>query len=189
MDQNTNQPYGQPNEPYGQWNEPYGQWNQPYGQPQHDEVKDMFCIALLIVLPLRMLLSMVSSVMTFASMTDISYSSVMDGSYIHQITAITANPVYAMLASLSNVLLIAYIVFVIMDIMAVRRANYKTTGLILFAIFLNYGYYIWRAHVLGRKKTGPVIYTVCYALLGIVNVVITVIYTMSMSLGMIGTMY
>lgn len=191
-----NQSYGQPNDSNGQWNQPYGQsndsngqWNQPYGQPVHGEVRDMFCIALLIVLPVRMFLSMILNVMTLLSMSGISYSDMAAGSYMNQIAVIAANPVYTVLSTLNNVLLLAYVIFVIMDIRTVRAANYKTTGLILFAIFLNYGYYIWRAYVLGRKKTVPIVYTVCYALLGLVNVIVTIICTVSISFGMVGVMF
>lgn len=200
MDPNTNpynqsnQPYGQPNQPYGQPNQPYGQPNQSYMnngymQPPHGEVKDLFCIALLIVMPLRMIVAIITNVMTVTSMNDISYSSVMDGSYMNVLTAVTASPGYTMLTILSNVLLIAYIIFIILDIVGIHKANYKITGLVLFGIFLNYGYYIWRAYILGRKKTGPVIYTVCYSLLAVANVIITVVCTMDMTLGMMGTMY
>lgn len=194
MDQNTN-PYNQPNQsdqPYGQPNEPYGQqsyMNNGYMQPPHGEVKDLFCIALLIVMPLRMIIGIISTVMTFASMGNVSYSSVMDGSYMDQIAAVTASPGYTMLSILSNVLFIAYVIFIIIDIVGIHKAGYKITGLILFGIFLSYGYYIWRAYILGRKKTGPVVYTVCYSLLGIVNVIITTIYSVNMSLDMLNMMY
>lgn len=197
MDQNTN-PYNQPNQsnqsnqPYGQPNQPYGQqpyMNNGYMQPPHGEVKDLFCIALLIVMPLRMIVSIIITVMTVTSMNGISYSSVMDGNYMNVLTAVTSSPGYTMLSILSNVLFIAYIIFIIVDIVGIHKANYKITGLILFGIFFNYGYYIWRAYILGRKKTGPIVYTVCYALLAVANVIITVVCTMNMSLGMIGTMY
>lgn len=127
--------------------------------------------------------------MTFASMGNVSYSSVMDGSYMDQIAAVTASPGYTMLSILSNVLFIAYVIFIIIDIVGIHKAGYKITGLILFGIFLNYGYYIWRAYILGRKKTGPVVYTVCYSLLGIANVIITTIYSVNMSLDMMNMMY
>lgn len=203
MDQNTN-PYNQPNQSYGQQDQSYGQSNQSYGQPPygqqpymnndytqppHGEVKDLFCIALLIVMPLRLIVGLISTVVTYSSMGNISYSSVMDGSYLNVVTAITASPGYTMLTILSRVLFIAYVIFIIIDIVGIRKAGYKITGLILFGIFLNYGYYIWRAYILGRKKTGPVVYTVCYSVLAVVNVIITVVYAMNFSLGMLGTIY
>ena len=57
-----------------------------------------------------------------------------------------------------------------------NKAGYKITGLVLFAIFLNPGYYIWRAYVLGRKKTVPIIYTVVYALLMLINIIVVFYY-------------
>lgn len=191
MDQNTN-PYNQPYQPNGQPNQPYGQppyMNNGYMQPPHGEVKDLFCIALLIVMPLRLLIGLISTVVTYSSLGNLSYSSVMDGSYMNVLTAVTASPGYTMLSILSNVLFIAYIIFIIIDIVGIHKAGYKITGLILFGIFLNYGYYIWRAYILGRKKTGPVVYTVCYSLLAVVNVIVTVVYTMNMSLGMMNGIY
>lgn len=176
MDQNFNQ---QPNQPYGQPNQPYGY--QPYGQ-----VKDLFCNILLVIMPLRMLLSIITNVMTFGLMGNADYYDLMDPNYL---MSITASPGYTALSLLSNLLFIAYIVFVILDIVQINKARYKITGLVLFAIFLNYGYYIWRAYVLKRAKTFPVVYTVCYALLAVVNVIITVVYTMNMSLSMMNTMY
>ena len=64
------------------------------------------------------------------------------------------------------------------------KQHYKITGLILFAIFLNPGYYIWRAHILHRKKTVPVIYTVLYSLLVLGSMVYTFMETFQMIMGM-----
>lgn len=136
---------------------------QPYGaygaqQPQHGPVKDVFCYLLLVIMPLRIILSWISSNSMLKSM---SYDNIMDGSYVNAATS----GIHSMLSVFSNLLFIAFIVFVILDIVMISKQNYKITGLILFAIFLNPGYYIWRAHVLGRKKTFPIIYTVLYAVL------------------------
>ena len=62
---------------------------------------------------------------------------------------------------------VAAIVFLILDIVRVHKSGAPITGLILFAIFLRQGYYIWRAHVLKRNMTFPIVYTVIYALLTI----------------------
>ena len=51
----------------------------------------------------------------------------------------------------------------ILDIIKISNQKYKITGLVLFAIFLRPGYYIWRAHVLKRKMTFPIIYTIAYS--------------------------
>ena len=166
-------PYGQPNQPYGQ--PPYGQPNQsygqpPYGQPVYGEVRDIFCNILLVLMPLRIILATVSSVMAFSGITD--YESAMTGEYL---TAMSGG-MYAVLAMASNLLFIAYIILAILDIYNVNKAGYKITGLVLFAIFLNPGYYIWRAYVLGRKKTVPIIYTVVYALLMLINIIVVFYY-------------
>lgn len=176
MDQNFNQ---QPNQPYGQPNQPYGY--QPYGQ-----VKDLFCNILLVIMPLRMLLAIITNVVTFAAMGNADYYDLMDPTYL---TSITSSPGYTALSLLSNLLFIAYIVFVILDIVQINKARYKITGLVLFAILLNYGYYIWRAYILNRAKKFPIIYTVCYALLAVVNVIVSVVYTMNMTTNIMSTMY
>ena len=85
----------------------------------------------------------------------------LDGSYFDVIF----NSTSVGLSLFSNLLNMLFLVCVIVDIVMIYRQNYKITGLILFAIFLRPGYYIWRAHILGRKKTFPIIYTVAYVLL------------------------
>ena len=182
MDQNTNgmNDNNQPNQPYGQPNQPY--MNNGY-QPQYGEVKDIFCNILLVIMPLRLIIGIIINVATFSAM---NAQNIMDGSYL---TALTGNAGYNMLSILSNLLFVAYVVFVILDIVGVHKANYKITGLVLFAIFLNYGYYIWRAYILGRKKTMPIVYTVLYSLLGVVSVIVSVYYTMNMTFGIMNMMY
>ena len=173
MDQNFNQ----------QYNQPY--MNNGY-QPQYGQVKDVFCNILLVILPLRILLAIIMNVMSFAALENVSYSAMMDGSYLD---TINTSPGYVVLSMLNYLLLIAYIILVILDIMQVSKAGHKIVGLVLFAIFLNYGYYIWRAYILKRAKTFPIIYTVCYALLAVANVVVTMVYTMNLSMSLMNTMY
>ena len=185
-----NQPYGQPNQPYSQPNQPYGQQpygqpnqpygqsygQQPYGQPQYGQVRDIFCNILLVLLPLRLILSMVYTTISFSG---IDNNGMMDFS---------ANGAVGVLAILSNLLFIGYIIFVILDIIEVNKAKYKITGLILFAILFNLGYYLWRAYILGRKKTIPIIYTVCYVCLNIVSVVVITYSVMETAFQMMNTM-
>lgn len=183
-----NQPYGQPNQPYGQPNQPYGQQpygqpnqpygQQPYGQPNqpYGQVRDIFCNILLVLLPLRLILSMVYTTISFSG---IDNNGMMDFS---------ANGAVGVLAILSNLLFIGYIIFVILDIIEVNKAKYKITGLILFAILFNLGYYLWRAYILGRKKTIPIIYTVCYVCLNIVSVVVITYSVMETAFQMMNTM-
>ena len=68
-----------------------------------------------------------------------------------------------MLSMFSNLLFVAMLVLLILDIIKISNQKYKITGLVLFAIFLRPGYYIWRAHVLKRKMTFPIIYTIAYS--------------------------
>ena len=62
-----------------------------------------------------------------------------------------------------NAMFVAMLVLLILDIIKISNQKYKITGLVLFAIFLRPGYYIWRAHVLKRKMTFPIIYTIAYS--------------------------
>lgn len=179
-----NQPYGQPNQPYGQPNQPYGQqpyMNNGYMQQPHGMVRDIFCNILLVIMPLRMIISLIINIATFSAIID--YKSLLDGSY-----ASALGGAYTALSVFSNLLFIAYIVFVILDIVEVNKAKYKITGLVLFAIFLNPGYYIWRAYVLGRKKTAPIIYTVVYSILMVVNMMVTFFYSFRMSFSIMNSM-
>ena len=183
-----NQPYGMPNQPYGMPNQPYtgqsyGQGNgMPYQQPymngygyqQQTPVKDIFCNILLVLMPIRIILVIILNIMAYSSVTD--YSSMSTASYLLEFV----NGPYTILSNISNLLTMVYIVFVILDIVNVHKGNYKITGLILFAILLNPGYYIWRAHVLKRDKKFPIIYTVIYSLIMLVNFIVTFYYAFSM---------
>ncbi len=100
----------------------------------------------------------------------------------------SANGAVGILVILSNLLFVGYIIFVILDIIEINKAKYKITGLVLFAILFNLGYYIWRAYILGRKKTIPVIYTVCYVCLNIVSVVVITYSFMDIFIRMMNTM-
>ena len=172
-----NQPYGQQSygqQPYGQPNQPYGQ--QPYGQQPYGQVRDIFCNIVLVLLPLRLILSMIYTTVSFSG---IDNNGMMDFS---------ANGAVGILVILSNLLFVGYIIFVILDIIEINKAKYKITGLVLFAILFNLGYYIWRAYILGRKKTIPVIYTVCYVCLNIVSVVVITYSFMDIFIRMMNTM-
>ena len=196
--QNQQQTYGDQQQTYGQQSQQtYGDQQQTYGNPgnygqpnynnlpvyynnggfgnpqiQHGPVTDIFCYLLLVIMPLRQIISMISIKTTFGAL-DISYSSLMNGSYMSSIYT----PGYMVISVLSWILTICFIVFMVLDIVKIYKQHYKITGLILFAIFLSPGYYIWRAYVLGRKKTIPIIYTVCYSIL----VVAAIIYSFYMS--------
>ena len=156
----TQQPnYGQPNytQPpyYGQPNAG-GYYNIP--EPQHGPVTNVFCYILLVIMPLRIILAMIYMREMFSSMT---YYSIKTGRYMSDMMS----GGYMMMSLVSSLLSIAFLVFIIIDIVMVYRQNYKITGLILFAIFLNPGYFLWRTHILGKNKTAAIIYTVAYTLL------------------------
>ena len=173
--------WGQPSDDQGIWGRQaasrQGYWRPPQGssqggqsrqpgtvqnnwtpQEQHGPVSDIFCYLLLIVMPLREIISMVATSSVFQAMT---YDSIMDGSYMN----VMYNGSYVIFSLLNYALLAAFIIFVVIDIVKINKQNYKILGLILFAIFLKPGYYVWRAHLLKRKMAFPIVYTVLYALL------------------------
>ena len=151
---NGQQTYG--NQQYNNGQQTYG--NQQYNNGQQGPVSDIFCYLLLIVMPLREIISMVATSSVFQAMT---YDSIMDGSYMN----VMYNGSYVIFSLLNYALLAAFIIFVVIDIVKINKQNYKILGLILFAIFLKPGYYVWRAHLLKRKMAFPIVYTVLYALL------------------------
>ena len=151
--QNGQQQWNGGNQNYGQQ-----QWNGYAPQPQHGSVNDACCYVLLAVWILRILVMFLSSQKVYSVLTP---ENMLDGSYFDVIF----NSTSVGLSLFSNLLNMLFLVCVIVDIVMIYRQNYKITGLILFAIFLRPGYYIWRAHILGRKKTFPIIYTVAYVLL------------------------
>ena len=177
-DQNAGQqgnPYQQ-NMQYGyntqQQNAQYGQnmYNQAYQNPPvymnvngampqpQKPVKDAFCNILLVLNPLLLLVGF----MTMFGMVKTMTGSMMYGFYR------TTSPYLVIYVSgiiLMMLLGVAAIVFLILDIVRVHKSGAPITGLILFAIFLKPGYYVWRAHLLKRKMAFPIVYTVLYALL------------------------
>lgn len=143
---------------------PQAYYNQPNyqggynNQPQHGPVSDVFCFILLTIMILQYLTSFIMMGNIFSSL---NYNNIMDGSYIYN--AYSGTNLLVMLFSYA--LSIGFIIFIVLDIIKIYKQHYKITGLILFAIFCNPGYYLWRAHILGRKKTGPIIYTVAVTLI------------------------
>lgn len=185
------QPQGYSQQPgYGQQpgSQPY--YNQPYAnngygaspEPVHHPVTNIFCYILLVLMPLRIILSFFSTNIMIGSLT---YDSIIDSSYMNSMLG-TTNMVLSALISLFS---IAFLVFMIVDIVMVYRGNYKITGLILFAIFLNPGYYIWRAHILGQKKTVPIIYTVAYSLLLLAYIIYTFFAVFTSVMGLMQGVY
>ena len=166
--------YGQPS--YSQQPN-YGQWGYPGGystQPEHGPVTDVFCYILIALLLLRAIFTFFTTATSFAAL---DYESIQNGTYMWEI----ANNTSMLFALLNNLTFVATIVLFLFDILKIYKQNYKITGLILFAIFLNPGYYIWRAHVLGRKKAFPIVYTIIYSLL----LILSMAYAFYMSFQMV----
>ncbi len=172
---------GQPN--YG--NQPnyggqpnYGEQRYPYaygagGQMMPANVNNIFCYILLAVMPLHKIVIILSNYFSFKSL---DLNSVMAGD-----VSSAVNPAVSVLSVFNYVFWILYIVFLILDIVQINKAQYKITGLVLFGIFLKQGYYVWRAHVLREKMTFPIVYTVCFVLLTVANYA----YSMYLSFGMV----
>lgn len=179
-----NQPgYGMPNQQPGYQQFGYGQPGYMKPQPQYGTVKNVFCYILLVLMPVRQILAMISTKISFSAVSGLDYDSIMSGNYMRYMNEMVSGT-SQILSLVANLLLVAYIVFVVLDIVNVYKANYKITGLILFAIFLNPGYYIWRAYVMKQKKTVPIIYTVIYSLLVLANFFYTFYLSFSMTLDM-----
>ena len=143
------------------YNQPFSQ--EYYNQPQHSAVKDIFALLLMVILPIRTILSMI---MTNSMLSNLTYESLMDQSFLYELM----DGSYVALSGMADLLFWASLAFFIVDIVMVRKGNYKIVGLILFAIFLNAGYFIWRAHILGRKKVVPILYTIAYVLLNVIYI-------------------
>lgn len=189
----SNNQYGNPN---GYQNNQYGnpngyQYNHAYGyqnQPVHGKVSNVFCYILLVIMPLSNIISMMMYNMVFGLMEGLSYEELYT-EYVERVMELATAPGYMTLSMLTYALSIGFIVFVILDIVKVHKQNYKITGLILFAIFLKPGYYLWRAHVLGEKKTIPVLYTIGHSVLILTQIVMMVAKVMSISMTMVEGMY
>lgn len=201
VQQNSNQQmygqtYGQQNLNQQTYEQIYGQQNhnqQTYGQQYYNQpnyahnsypcergpVTDVFCYLLLVIFPLRYIFGFFSVNTVFSNM---DYYNIMYGSYP------SVSVGNALISVISYLLTIGMIAFFVMDIVKIHKQNYNILGLILFAIFLKPGYYLWRAHILGRKKTIPIIYTVLLALLILVYVIYVMYKTFEM-VGMIMMMY
>ena len=155
--QNMNQQpnYGNGQNPYQQPN--YGNWQgNPYPQEQHGPVSDVLCNILLVIFMAQIIINFVVFGATWNAMAGEGIDAYLDGS-------VSLGSPVQMLSMFSNLLFVAMLVLLILDIVKISNQKYKITGLVLFAIFLRPGYYVWRAHVLKRKMTFPIIYTIVYS--------------------------
>lgn len=89
---------------------------------------------------------------------------------IDAILVIASQPVYQGLTIISDTVFFVMVGFFILDISQMKKAGKKTTGAILFAIFLRPAYFIWRAHLLGEKKTVPIIYAAAIYLISAIEI-------------------
>ena len=140
--------YGNGQNPYQQPN--YGNWQgNPYPQEQHGPVSDVLCNILLVIFMAQIIINFVVFGATWNAMAGEGIDAYLDGS-------VSLGSPVQMLSMFSNLLFV-------LDIVKISNQKYKITGLVLFAIFLRPGYYVWRAHVLKRKMTFPIIYTIVYS--------------------------
>ena len=126
-------------------------------QEQHGPVSDVLCNILLVIFMAQIIINFVVFGATWNAMAGEGIDAYLDGS-------VSLGSPVQMLSMFSNLLFVAMLVLLILDIIKISNQKYKITGLVLFAIFLRPGYYIWRAHVLKRKMTFPIIYTIAYSL-------------------------
>lgn len=155
--QNTSQPGGE---------QPYQQYNAytPYEEPKK-EVKKWYAHVLMVLVAVMGVLSFVGTILGLdvygqAESLDDMYS---------LMNMMIDTPAYEALALITDIVYYATIAFLVLDIIQLYKAGKKITGAILFAIFLRPAYFIWRAHLLGEKKTLPIIFTVCVYLLSFVD--------------------
>ncbi|MGN0352074.1 MAG: hypothetical protein ACI4ES_10515 [Roseburia sp.] len=132
-------------------------------EPQREPVKNVFFYILMALDMVGMIVAAIYTGIMFEQMEE------MMGNFYHYSNSYTSmfTGATVVFMLLSMVLGIGIIVFLILDIVQVHKKGYPITGLILFAIFFRIGYFIWRAHATKQKKTGPIIYTVCYALVSL----------------------
>lgn len=154
----ANDPYRQPwpYGNYGQPNQPYA--NPPYGRPaekQKEPVSSVFAYILMALVAVSVIIGIFNYLAVFDVMKKVPS---FDYATIFRI--LQNDPGYTGLALISQCVTIVTIIFLVLDIVKIYRANYKVTGLILFAIFLRPAYFIWRAYLLGKKKAFPIVFTV-----------------------------
>jgi len=127
----------------------------PY-EEQKPAVKNTLAYVLMILVAASMVISLVASMMTAKAF---SMGETME-EIIDATVLLAQEPTMIMLSSVSNILLWVTVGLFVIDIIQLHKAGKKIVGAILFAIFLRPAYFIWRAHLLGQKKAGAIIYTV-----------------------------
>ena len=128
----------------------------PY-QEEKAEVKNLYAYILMALVACSAIVNYVVSMMTmeaFNQLQTVDINAVLD--------LLVTSTGFTMLSYVGDMFFWVSVVFFVLDIMALHKAGKKIRGAIFFAIFLRPAYFIWRAHLLGRKKVAPIIYTVCY---------------------------
>ena len=149
-------PYQQ--NPYEQYQQnPYQQYTSytPYQEPKK-EVKKVFANILMVIVAVAAVVNLITTYMVL----DAYYMGNSVEEVVQITLAIAEQPLYVVISTIADFLLMAAIALLILDIIQLSRAKMKITGAILFAIFLRPAYFIWRAHLLGQKKTAPIVYCV-----------------------------
>lgn len=152
--QNASQQYQQPEwQNQTQYNEytPYEEVKPP--------VKNTLTYILVVLIGINLIATFIMNMMS-AEAYNLANS--IDG-LIDEIFVIANQPLFVVLSTISEFVGWAIIALFVVDIIQLHKGGKKIVGAILFAIFLQPAYFIWRAHLLGQKKTGAIIYAVgCY---------------------------
>jgi len=139
-------------------------------------VRKTYAIILMVLIAISGIIAFVSNVMAAeAYAMGNTLEEVMDA-----ILVIASQPIYRMLTTISDTVFFAMVGFFIMDISQIRKAGKQTKGAILFAVFLRPAYFVWRAHLLGEKKTVPIIYMVIFYMITFAEIYIVMQGAMEM---------
>lgn len=120
------------------------------------EAKTVYAYVLMVVVVIGQIVNfMASMMMSRAYEMGESLEAVFDAMML-----IAQEPALLILSVISELLLWITVLFVVLDIIQLRKAGKKIGAAIAFAFFLRPAYFIWRAHLLGQKKLGAVIYAI-----------------------------
>ena len=153
-EQETVRPYQQYQQDSQSYQSQYSAYT-PY-EEQKPAVKNVLAYVLMVLVAVSMMIDLVASMMTANafSMGD-TLEEIMDATLL-----LAQEPAMLILSSVNDVLFWVTVGVLVFDIIQLHKAGKKIVGAILFAIFLRPAYFIWRAHLLGQKKAGAIIYTV-----------------------------
>lgn len=123
---------------------------------ENPTLKNVYVKILMVLIAISSVIAFVSNVMASkAYEMGNTLEEVMDA-----ILEIASQPNYQVLTTISDCVFFVTVGLLILDISQVKRAGKSTKGMILFAIFFRPAYFIWRAHLLGERKTVPILYAV-----------------------------